>query len=92
VGPYPGASGLWVKTGDARCRTQQPRDDMERDLAGVRFAEGGEHLLSCRADPRRSRSAAVHRNPPLRRGDGEEPPLAGHALKFMSATIFELDP
>jgi len=42
-----------------------------------------------RAD--RSRSAAVRQNPPLRRGDGEEAPLAGHALELVSAAIFELE-
>ena len=33
-----------VKTLDAGGRAQQPRNGMEWDLAGVRFAEGGEHL------------------------------------------------
>jgi hypothetical protein len=26
------------------------------------------------------------------RGDGEEPPLAGHALQLVSATLLELEP
>ena len=38
------AGGLPVKTLDAGGRAQQPRDGMEGDLAGVRLAEGGEHL------------------------------------------------
>ena len=42
--PYPGAGGLCVKTIDAGARTQQPRHGIERDLAGVRLAESGEHL------------------------------------------------
>ena len=31
------------------------------------------------------------RNPPLRRGDGEEAPLAGHALELVSAAVVELE-
>src|SRR6516164_5628267 len=29
--------------------------------------------------------------PPLPRGDGEETPLAGHALQLVSATVYELE-
>ena len=32
------------------------------------------------------------RNPPLRRGDGEQVPFAGHALELVSAAVFELEP
>ena len=32
------------------------------------------------------------RNPPLRRGDGEEMPFAGHALELVSAAVLELEP
>ena len=35
---------LPVKTLDTGGRAQQPRDGVEGDLAGVRLAEGGEHL------------------------------------------------
>jgi hypothetical protein len=42
--PDPRAGGLRVKTLDAGDRTQQPRHGLERDLAGVRLAKGGEHL------------------------------------------------
>ena len=31
------------------------------------------------------------RNPPLRRGDGEEVPFAGHALELVSAAVLELE-
>ena len=31
------------------------------------------------------------RNPPLRRGDGEEMPFAGHALERVSAVVFEFE-
>ena len=30
-------------------------------------------------------------SPPLRRGDGEEMPLAGHALELVSAAVLELE-
>jgi hypothetical protein len=36
-------------------------------------------------------TAVVRRNPPLWRGDGEEPPLAGHTLKLVIATLLELE-
>ena len=32
------------------------------------------------------------RNPPLRIGDGEEMPVAGHTLQLVSAAVFELEP
>jgi hypothetical protein len=32
------------------------------------------------------------RSPPLRRGDGEEMPLAGHFLEFVSAPLLEREP
>ena len=34
---------------------------------------------------------AATSNPPLRRGDGEEAPLAGHALELVSAAVLELE-
>ena len=45
------AGRLPVKTIDAGGRAQQPRDGMEGDLAGVRLAEGGEHLHATRDPP-----------------------------------------
>jgi hypothetical protein len=30
--------------------------------------------------------------PPLMRDDGEDMPLAGYALEFVSAAVFELEP
>ena len=41
---HPIASGLPVKPLDAVDHAQQPCHDMERDLAGVRLAEGGEYV------------------------------------------------
>ena len=38
------AGGLRAETLHSGGRAQQPRDGMEGDLAGVRLAEGGEHL------------------------------------------------
>ncbi len=32
------------------------------------------------------------RNPPLRRGDGEEAPLTGHTLELIRAALLELEP
>ena len=32
------------------------------------------------------------RNPPLRRCDGEQMPLAGHTLELVSAAVLELKP
>jgi hypothetical protein len=32
------------------------------------------------------------RNPPLRRGDGEQSPFAGDALELVSAALLELKP
>jgi len=33
----------------------------------------------------------LRRNPPLRRPDGEETPLAGHTLELVSAAVVELE-
>jgi hypothetical protein len=33
----------------------------------------------------------VSRDPPLRRGDGEEAPFAGHALELVSAALLEFE-
>ena len=38
------------------------------------------------------RRSEFRRNPPLRRRDGEEAPLAGHALELVSAALLELEP
>jgi len=38
------------------------------------------------------RRNAFRRNPPLCRGDGEEVPLAGHALELVSAAVFKFEP
>ena len=35
---------------------------------------------------------SFRRNPPLRRCDGEEAPLTGHALELVSAATLELEP
>ena len=49
-------------------------------------------LLRCPRVHKRLREGAMSfaENPPLRRGDGEEMPLAGHALELVSAALFEL--
>jgi hypothetical protein len=33
----------------------------------------------------------LRRNPPLRIGDGEEVPFAGHALELVTAAVFEFE-
>ena len=53
LGAHSIAGGLLVKTLDAGGRAQQPRHGMEGDLAGVRLAEGGEHLHTTGARHRR---------------------------------------
>jgi hypothetical protein len=41
-----------------------------------------------------SEATASHWQPmaPLRRGDGEEAPFAGHAFELVSAAVFEFEP
>jgi hypothetical protein len=48
-------------------------------------------LLRCHRVYKRLRQANQFRhNPPLRRGDGGQVPLTGHALELVSATLVEL--
>ena len=42
--PHPGAGGFAVQVSHAAARPQQPRHHMERDLTGMRLAEGPQHL------------------------------------------------
>ena len=51
--PGPGAGGVAVQVGHAGARPQQPRDQMERDVTGVGFAEGPKHLDAATGRQRR---------------------------------------
>jgi class 3 adenylate cyclase len=55
-------------------------------LSGVDLLDLGSRRL--RDVPRRNE---FRRNPLLRRGDGEEAPLAGHALEFVRSALLELE-
>jgi hypothetical protein len=55
----------------------------------VRASKGCFSATSCISRLRHSNER--RRNYPLRRGDGEEVPFAGHALELVSAAVFELE-
>jgi methyltransferase (TIGR00027 family) len=71
-------------------------------IAGFRVVEdlGPQEMtarfgLSCRVIERivlAHKTGAEDPKPPLRRSDGEEMPLTGHALEFVSAAVLELEP
>jgi hypothetical protein len=60
------------------------------DLSSFR-SRGSRARSLCRGALTAAGGAAVRRNPPLRGGDSEEVPFAGHALELMSAAVFEFE-
>ena len=92
----------FVRSRDLSCRfpgCDHPAEFCDLDHT-VPYEQGGKTHASnikclCSENPgctsAYGRRNEFRRNPPLRRGDGEEMPLAGHALELVSAAVLELE-